>query len=308
MTKRIGLIFLFLFLICGIIQANKKIVILYTNDMMGRLKGEPAYFINKDFPPPLGNAASCATYIKEERSNGRKKGYTVLLLDAGNCFGNPALGELKIGKTVEFLNRMEYDACAIGIYDTRLGEDVLGNIIDKTSFPWLSANLISKTENKYIGELYKIFDCEEAKIGIFGLISEYGPIWVEKGINEQFFYEKEYERAEEMIISLQKDEGCDIIIGLTNTGFVHDSLLADSLTGIDIIIGGGEGRGMREPFEGTINHTIICRTYGNLSSIGRLEIEIDEKSKKIIGYKGDNITLFEEQFPPDLEILRLLSE
>ena len=61
MIKKIVLSFLFLFLICGIVNAKKKIVVLYTNDMMGRLKGEPARFINRDFPPPLGNAASCAT-------------------------------------------------------------------------------------------------------------------------------------------------------------------------------------------------------------------------------------------------------
>lgn len=298
------LLFLFVY---QLVNAKKKIVVLYTNDMMGRLKGEPARFINRDFPPPLGNAASCATYIKEERKNGLKKGYQVILLDAGNCFGNPQVGELKIGKTVEFMDRMKYDACAIGVYDTRLGENVLLDIFAQTSFPWLSANLKSERENENIGGLNKIIDCDGVKIGIFGLTTEYGPILVEKEIEKQFFFEKEKERAKAMV-SLLREDGCDIIVGLTNIGFVHDSLLADSVSGIDIIIGGGEGKGQRKPFESAINHTIICRTYGNLSSIGMLEINIDEKTRKIIGYKGDNITLFTEQYPPDIEILKLLEE
>lgn len=307
MIKKVVLLLMFILLTCEIVLSQKKIVILYTNDMMGRLKGEPAYFINRDFPPPLGNAASCATYIKEEREESMKKEYSVVLLDAGNCFGNPQVGGLEIGKTVEFMNRMKYDACAIGIYDTRLGEDILLDIFDKTSFPWLSANLKAKTRNECIGKLYKTIDCEGVVIGIFGLISEYGPIWVEKKIDKQFLYEKEMTRAEEMV-SLLEENGCDIIVGLTNIGFVHDSLLADSIIGIDIIVGGGEGRGMREPFESAVNHTIICRTYGNLSSIGRLEIDVDEKTRKIIGYSGENITLFAEQFPPDVEIQKLLDE
>ena len=307
MKKGIAFVCSIALLFCSLARAEKKIVILYTNDMMGRLKGEPAYFINKDFPPPLGNAASCATYVREARADALKKGYPILLLDAGNCFGNPALGVADIGKAVDFMNILAYDAASIGIYDVRFGIDVVWDIMDKTAFPWLSANLILRSSNEYVGELYKTFEIEGIKIGIFGLISEYGPLWVESEIDEQFFFEKEGLRTREMVSKL-KEEECDVIVGLTNTGFIHDSLLADSIAGIDIIIGGGEGRGMREPYESSHNHTIICRTYGNLSSIGRLEIFVDEKTKKIVRYKGDNITLFEEQFPPDTKILKLLSE
>ena len=305
MVKKVALSFLFLLFIFELLSAEKKIVILYTNDIMGRLKCEPAYFINRDFPPLLGNAGSCATFIKEERNNGLRKGYDVILLDAGNCFGNPQLGRLEIDKTVEFMNKVEYDACAIGVYDTRLGKDVLVDIHNKTSFPWLSANLLEKVRSEYVGKLYKTFDYDGVKIGVFGLTTEYGSLLVETEIEEQFFFEKEAMSAEE-IVSLLKQDSCDIIIGLTNIGFTHDSLLADSISGIDIIVGGGEGRGLKEPYESSLNHTIICRTYGNLSSIGRLELLIDETTQKIIRYKGDNITLFAEQYPPDEEILKLI--
>jgi 2',3'-cyclic-nucleotide 2'-phosphodiesterase (5'-nucleotidase family) len=294
-------------LLVSLAHAQKKIVILYTNDIMGRLEGEPAYFINRDFPPPLGNAASCATYVREARMDGESEGYKILLLDAGNCFGNPVLGKEDIGKTVTFMNSLDYDAVSIGIYDVRFGEDALWDIMDKTEFPWLSANLISRARDEYVGELYRIFDVEGIKIGIFGLVSEYGPIWVESKIDKAFIFEKEGQRTSKMV-SLLTDEGCDLIVGLTNTGFIHDSLLADSVAGIDVIIGGGEGRGLREPYESVRNHTVICRTYGNLSSIGRLELFVDDQTKTIVRYKGDNITLFEEQFPPDPAILKMLAE
>lgn len=139
------------------------------------------------------------------------------------------------------------------------------------------------------------------------MVSEYGPIWVEKSIDKQFFYEKEKPRAEAMV-SLLRNDGCDIIVALTNIGFAHDSLVADSVSGIDVIIGGGEGRGLREPFESPKNHTIICRIFGKLSSVGKLELNIDEQIRKIIGYKGDNITLFVEQFPPDASVQKLFNE
>jgi 2',3'-cyclic-nucleotide 2'-phosphodiesterase (5'-nucleotidase family) len=306
--KKIAIsISLFCLLLSGYARAEKKIVILYTNDMMGHLKGEPAYFINRDFPPPLGNAASCATYVKEARRDAEKDGSVVLLLDAGNCFGNPVLGKSDLGKTIDFMNILSYDAVSLGIYDVRFGEDVVWDIIDKTEFPWLSANLTWQSSSEYVTDRYRIFDLEGITIGIFGLISEYGPIWVESKIDEQFHFEKEGPRTFE-VVSLLKEEGCDFIVGLTNTGFIHDSLLADSVPGIDVIIGGGEGRGMREPYESARNHTIICRTYGNLSSIGRLEVFVDEQTKTITRYRGSNITLFEEQFPPDPSILRLLAE
>jgi 5'-nucleotidase/UDP-sugar diphosphatase len=304
---RILLLFLFLTLLCITARAGKKIVILYTNDMMGRLRGEPAYFINKDFPPPLGNAGSCATYVREAREEAEKKGFPVLLLDGGNCFGNAVLGDLEIGKTLAFMNTLGYDASAVGIYDSRLRKDVLWDIIDKSTFPWLSSNLRYREDHSYVTQRYLVIDCDGITVGLFGLISEYGPIWVEKEVYGDFIFEKEGPRAEEMVDYL-RERGCDIVVGLTNIGFVHDSILADSVDGIDIIIGGGEGRGLQVPFESVYNHTIICRTYGNLSSIGRLEIEIDEDIKKVIGYTGENVTLFEEQFPPDREILELLEK
>ena len=306
MRKKIIFSFLFLLSICEVTDA-KKLVILYTNDIMGHLEGEPALFINRDFPPPLGNASSCATYIKRERDTAQRKGYRIILLDAGNCFGNPQQGELKIDETVQYMNDVRYDASAVGIYDTRLGEEKLETILEESSFPWLSANLISRKQGNYIGKLYSIIDYDNIKIGIFGLTPEYGPIWVESNIARQFYYEKELPRAK-AVVSLLEKNGCNIIVGLTNVGFVHDSLIAETIPGIDVIIGGGEGRGLRKPFEGPENHTIICRTYGKLSSIGRLELNIDDKTRKIIGYKGDNITLFAEQFPPDSIIQKIIKE
>jgi 2',3'-cyclic-nucleotide 2'-phosphodiesterase (5'-nucleotidase family) len=306
--KRTSIFMIFaVLLVFNFAHAKKKIVILYTNDIMGRLEGELGYFINRDFPPPLGNAASCAAYVKGARRDAESEGYAILLLDAGNCFGNPVLEKSDIGKSVAFMNTLEYDAASIGIYDVRFGEDVLWDIMDKTTFPWFSANLISRASGDYVGELYRVFEVEGIRIGVFGLISEYGPIWVESKIDEQFIFKKEGPRASE-VVSLLRDEGCDLVLGLTNTGFIHDSLLADSIPGIDVIIGGGEGRGLREPYESVLNHTIICRTYGNLSSIGRLELFVDEKTKEIVRYSGSNITLFEEQFPPDPGILRMLAE
>lgn len=307
MKRMMLFVFLALLLLLTSVHAQKKIVVLYTNDMMGRLKGEPAYFINRDFPPPLGNAASCATYVEQTRIEASLENYSILLLDAGNSFGNPVLGKSDVDRSVAFMNALAYDAASIGIYDVRFGEDALREIMDRTEFPWLSANLAWESDSEQVAEGYRIFEIDGIKIGIFGLISEYGPIWVESEIDEAFIFEKEVPQAFEMV-SLLDDEGCDLIMGLTNTGFIHDSLLADSVSGIDVIIGGGEGRGMRDPFESALNHTIICRTYGNLSSIGRLELFIDERTKTIIRYKGSNITLFEEQFPPDQDILNLLAE
>jgi 5'-nucleotidase/UDP-sugar diphosphatase len=307
MVRKSILVMFLMLLVAGLSRAHEKVVILYTNDMMGHLRGEPAYFINRDFPPPLGNASSCATYIEREREKAKKEHCKFMLLDAGNCFGNPVLGDLEVGKTVEYMNFVGYDACAIGIYDTRLGREKLTDIINKSNFPRLSANLRIKESDKCFSKSYTTMEYKDIKFGIFGLTSEYGPIWVEKDIDKQFDYDREKPKIEEMV-RLLKESGCDIIIGLTNIGFVHDSLLVDSIPGIDVIIGGGEGRGMSEPYESGISHTIICRTYGNLSSIGRLELIIDEKTKRIVAHKGENITLFEEQFPPNRVIQKLLRE
>ena len=85
--KKIFFILLLSLLCLGILNAEEiKLNLLFSNDVHGGIDAVPATFINPDFPPPLGGAASAATYIELVREYARENGEAVLLLDAGDFF------------------------------------------------------------------------------------------------------------------------------------------------------------------------------------------------------------------------------
>ena len=61
----------------------QHIYIVHTNDIHGALLPSDAYWINRDFPPPLANAPGAVNVIRGLREEAQKKGYGFLLFDGG---------------------------------------------------------------------------------------------------------------------------------------------------------------------------------------------------------------------------------
>jgi len=103
-------------------------------------------------------------------------------------------------------------------------------------------------------------------------------------------------------------KGVDIIIGLTHIGHSHDQRLADSVPGIDVIIGAHSHTGIEPPLEMPRYHTIIQQAYSKLTTVGLLDLTIDMRTKKIAGYKGTLFDLQTEAFLLNKEFLSKVKE
>ncbi|TSA28555.1 multifunctional 2',3'-cyclic-nucleotide 2'-phosphodiesterase/5'-nucleotidase/3'-nucleotidase, partial [bacterium] len=77
-----------------------KLNLLFSNDVHGGIDAVLATFMNPDFPPPLGGAASAATYIESVREYAKENGEAVLLLDAGDFFQGHPIGTMSEGVAV----------------------------------------------------------------------------------------------------------------------------------------------------------------------------------------------------------------
>jgi len=72
--KKIFFILLISLLCFSILNAEEiKLNLLFTNDIHGGIDAVLATFMNPDFPPPLGGAASAATYIELVREYAKTK-------------------------------------------------------------------------------------------------------------------------------------------------------------------------------------------------------------------------------------------
>ena len=313
MFKNLKLIFASLtFLIAGTAQAKEwqHLIILHTNDIHGHLPQEEAWWINPNFPPPIGNAAAVATIIKEERQRAEQNGWGFLLVEGGDIFQGTPLGEFTKGQAViDFMNLMGYDAMTVGNHDYDKGQEVLLDLIAGAGFPVLGANVVDSSSGRTVDYLrpYVILERGGLRIGLFGLLTHYmrgmsTPEHV-RGLD----FAKESATAKQMVDSL-KAQDVDLIIGLLHTGFRHDKAIAYTVAGIDVIIGSHSHTGLRTAYEDPRHHTIIVQTFGHLTTIGKLDLMIDPDTKRIVGYNSELKELFTEAVPQDTMVDRIVSE
>jgi 2',3'-cyclic-nucleotide 2'-phosphodiesterase (5'-nucleotidase family) len=308
MIKKLILVGLIIFNI--ILAIPDEIWIVHFNDIHGALYPSEAYWMNLNFPPPLANAPGALTIINEIKNEAQRKNIPVLIFDLGDWFSGTPLGDFTYGKSViEFLNTVGITASVIGNHDFGFGLDTLKSLINMLRAPVLCANL-KKTGTDSVPEFLKphmTLEIDGLKLGVFGLITHYLTGMVPPEQMPGLSVEKHYIGAERSIRTLRA-QSADIIIALTHSGFSHDRRLADSIPGIDVIVGGHSHSGIEPPYETPRYHTIICQAYSRLSAIGILKLKIEKETKKIKGYEGEIITLYGEAIPLNREYLSRLEK
>jgi len=288
----------------------EEIWIIHTNDIHGGLAPTDAFWMNPDFPPPIGNAPAAINIINEIKEEAKQKNIPVLLFDIGDWFTGTPLGDFTHGRAViEFFNYINEDALTIGNHEFAFGLDTLKSLIQALKAPVLCANLV-KTGTDSIPEYFKpwiILEQDGLKIGVFGITTHYLTGMVSPEQMPGLSVLKHYVGAANSIAGLRA-QGADIIIGLSHAGYSHDQRLADSVPGIDLIVGGHSHTGIEHPGEMPRYHTIICQTYGRLTSIGLMKIKIDKTTKRLAGYNGELFNLFGEEVPLDQQYLSRLQK
>lgn len=270
------------------IKTDKRLEIIYTNDIMGTLEPTKAYWVSLELPPDIGNAQSLEYLVSEERKEGN-----VIAVNSGNLASYNIPGQTKEpAELASFLNSIGYDASLIGTNELSYGKEFLEKLINFSEVPLISGNL----EGGHKG--FVIRERGQVRIGIFGITSPYYPLFTPKRFREDFRIDVNIDEIAEKLVGELKKREVDIIIGISDAGFRRDSIIADNIDGIDCIIGSsGRGWTLREPFETPVNHTLLCKTYSNLSSAGKLVFYLDGKND-ICGYEHEAVSLFLEEYPP----------
>ena len=286
------------------------IYILHTNDIEGALSPSAAWWMNPYFPPPIGNAAAAATFIREKRAEADSLGYGFLLFDSGDMFVGSPLGEFSKGQAVaEYFNYCGYDVLAPGNHDYDQGVDVFRQFVTSVNGKFLGSNIVYKDTKQAVEYLlpYTVVEIIGMRIGIFSLLTEYmaGMTTPERFLNHEVL--AEIETASRYVDTLNAKD-VDLIFALTGIGLRHDQRVATSIPGIDVIFGSHSATALEQPYEDSLHHTIICQSYGHLSSIGFLDLWIDKETKKIAGYKGQLVDLLSEEIEHDTAMLAIISK
>lgn len=187
-----------------------KLTVLHTNDHHGR------FWHNKY--GEYGMAAR-KTLVDELREEIRAEGGSVLLLSGGDINTGVPESDLQDAEPdFKGMNRLGYDAMAIGNHEFDNSLQVLAKQMQWADFPMLSANIYDKATGQRKYQAYQMFEKQGIKIALIGLTTED----TMKIGNPEYISTLDFrdpkEEAKKLIAELEATEKPDLIFAVTHMG------------------------------------------------------------------------------------------
>ena len=270
-------ILLFSFLFIGLmVGAQKKIVILGTNDTHSRIEPIPENDRNYG---GMGGVVAREVFI----DGIRKQDQNVLSFDSGDFVQGTPYFNLFHGRVeAQAMNLMKYDAGTLGNHEFDYGLDTLKMIVKKLNFPILNCNYdFSETVLKDDIKPYVILKRFGLKIGVLGVgvdpegliqKNKYEGMLFKPAISSVNFYAK----------ILKDSKKCDLVVCLSHLGYNDDIKLAEQSENVDIIIGGHSHTYMEKPDMRTNldgKEVLIFQTGKSGAYVNKIEVELDKIKK-----------------------------
>ncbi len=196
--------------------------------------------------PAVGGVARRATTITQERNQGK----AVLVLDAGDSLVGDQDPALKTWgqSSVEALNRLGYDALALGPGDLALGLAALRGRMTEAKFAVLSANAVNAATGELIAKPYAVRTFGDYRVAIVGLSGSSG--------SREITVRDPLATAQAVVPEARQQ--ADAVIVLSHAGPEMDRKIADAVPGIAAIISGGAS-GLADPWRSDKTGTLIVR-------------------------------------------------
>jgi 5'-nucleotidase / UDP-sugar diphosphatase len=230
-------------LMSGAAVADYTLHVIHINDLHSRIEAVNAFDStcsaedaaeNKCF----GGVARVATKINELRDGLTAAGANVIVLDAGDQFqGSLFYSTYKGAVEAEFMEKIGFDAMAVGNHEFDDGPEGLGSFLDKVTFPVISGNTDVSQSNvlKDRVQNHVVLDIGGEKIGI---ISALATDTVETSSpGPTIIFQDEIESLKADVAALEA-EGVTKIIALNHVGYKKDMEIAAAVPGLDAVVGG----------------------------------------------------------------------
>ncbi len=178
--------------------------------------------------PSFGGVTRRATRLALERQQSN----SLLTVDAGNSLvgdSDPAL-KTKGASSVDAMNRMHYDAMALGPQDLALGPDVIRARAREAKFAIVSANLSLADGEGGLVKRYIIRPMAGHQVALIGLSAPE---------NVQGMTVSDPVTAVARAVA-EVAPKADIVVLLSHAGRGVDELIANEVAGVDAIVSGGD--------------------------------------------------------------------
>jgi len=173
----------------------------------------------------------------------------------------------KAGLILESFNEMGTTALNVGDDEFMLGESFLLSLRDRANFPFLSSNILSSEFNRPLFERYIIEEVGELSIGFIGLV------WDGGDFPKSVIIMDPVSSAREILNEIKNK--VDIVVALTNMPHRVEQAFADSVDGINIIIGGHDGKSLLKPK--MVNGRGIYKAGSDGQNLGLIKVSYKNK-------------------------------
>ncbi len=220
-------------------SAEFSLTILHTNDVHSRI--EPINRFDSTCSAEDDAAGECfggVARIKTAIDDLRAENENVLVMDAGDPFqGSLFYTTYKGEAAVEFMNATGYDVMAVGNHEFDDGPVALGRFIDAAEFPVISGNISVGQEPELTGKVepYVILEVGGEQVGVISALATDTVETSSPGPN--VIFSDEIEVLQQHVDELT-EQGVTKIIALTHVGITKDIEIAESVSGLDAVVGG----------------------------------------------------------------------
>ena len=285
---------------------------LHTSDLHGHVAsvdpvtGEPAH----------GSLARVATLVQQVR--GAAPG-PVVVLDSGDTLQGSPVEELPhvqwrdASPTVGAMNRIGYDAVAVGNHEFNFGLAVLRRAEAQAEFPMLSANTVDVETGTPAFRPYVVLERDDVRIGVLGLTTPSVPRWEIPDHYSGLRFEPMAEAARRWVGVLRSDERCDLVVVLAHTGFERDPTTGaeramrygnhawelTQVPGIDVLLTGHDHRA-EPPRE--VHGVVVAQPPARARIVTRLDLELERHAGgwRIASWAGELVDV--TSLPPSPDI------
>ena len=293
--------------------AAVSITILHTSDLHGRVHPWDA-LADADAGQGLARVAAAVAAVRAE-------GRPVLLLDSGDTIEGAPEEALQFpagsDPIILAMNRVGYDAMAVGNHEFDFGRTRLEASRRQASFPFLSANTV-EDGGAAAFEGHVVRTVGGVRVGIVGLTTPAVAFWEPPSKLAGLRFLDSVEAARREVALLRGAERCDFVIVLVHEGFERDPdtgygrvrdfenqayAIATEVAGIDLLLTGHTHRVLAPRRIGPVWVSQPGRFGETLTRFDVSFARGDAGAWTVAGVRGENRSM--KSVVPDPEIVRI---
>ena len=265
-------------------RATGDVTIVHTNDLHGQLsaivvdtgdataqtgdRGRPYQEYSRT--GIIGGFARVATAV--ERIRAERGAANVLLVDAGDTFGDGLLANLTRGAaTLRMMDALGYQFMALGNHDFEYGEQHTRTLQSTVHFPMRAANAVIRASGEpFNGDPTLVIVVSGVRVGLLALTYHNTDQTGNKDNTRELTFTSGIETALRYVPVLRAR--ADVVVIVSHQGTLVDSLLAEQVPGIDVIIGGHSHDRVQPPRR--VGNTWLAQALSDATALGEVRLQV----------------------------------